>query len=111
MNTTPRFLCDAMLARLACYLRAAGRAIQLPFGSLDAQAAALSNIFGIDWLANAFTRCLLDNAPLRPATPDEIARIPDRARRVDEAPATCPTCGRIYWHGSHYKQMRGRLEN
>ncbi|MBM0207323.1 hypothetical protein JNW90_33320 [Micromonospora sp. STR1s_5] len=32
----------------------------------DEQAGALRQAFAVDWLAAPFTRCLMDNAPLRP---------------------------------------------
>ena len=151
MKPAPAFLCDAMLARFARYLRAAGldttladaaasdaqilreateqgrwllttdrrisehkaaegRAIQLPFGSLDAQAAALSDRFGIDWLARAFTRCLVDNTRLAPATPEHARQVPEDARRPAEELQVCLACGRVYWRGSHYRRMLRRLE-
>lgn len=88
---------------------AVGCAIQLPFGSLDAQAAALNTLFEIDWLDRAFTRCLVDNTRLLPATPEHAGRVPADARRDGEELLACPACGRVYWRGSHYKRMRGKL--
>jgi len=85
------------------------RVIQLPFGSLDIQAAVLSGKFDIDWLSHAFTRCLLDNAPLLPATPEHTLQVPADARLPVEELVACPNCGRVYWHGSHYKRMRRKL--
>ena len=58
-----------------------GRVIQLPFGSLDEQAAALSALFRIDWLGHAFTRCLVDNTPLQPATAEHALLVPEDARQ------------------------------
>lgn len=151
MKPSPAFLCDAMLARLARYLRAAGldttladshasdaqilreasaqdrwlltadrrimehkaakgRAIQLPFGSLDAQAAFLTDKFGIDWLTQAFTRCLVDNTPLTPASPVHVLQVPADARQPLDELLACPACGRVYWRGSHYKRMLRKLE-
>jgi uncharacterized protein with PIN domain len=59
-----------------------------------------------------FTRCLLCNEPLRPATAEEIAetlhdssgswRLPALVRR-------CPRCGRLYWEGAHTRRMRAAL--
>lgn len=86
-----------------------GHVIQLPFGSLDAQAAALNSIFEIDWLGNAFTRCLLDNTPLVPATPEHSLQVPVDIRQAEEKLSTCPACGRVYWRGSHYKRMWRKL--
>lgn len=88
-----------------------GRAILLPFGSLDKEAAALSARFGIDWLGQAFTRCLVDNAPLQPATAEHVLQVPEDARQPEEELLVCPTCGRVYWRGSHYKRMKRKLES
>lgn len=88
---------------------AKGRVIQLPFGSLGLQAAVLSGQFDIDWLSHAFTRCLVDNTPLQPATPEHALQVPEDARQPQDALLTCPNCGRVYWRGSHYKRMRRKL--
>jgi len=88
---------------------AKGHVIQLPFGSLDLQAAVLGEQFGIDWLGHAFTRCLLDNTPLQPATPDHALQVPEDARQPQDELLACPNCGRVYWRGSHYKRMRRKL--
>jgi uncharacterized protein with PIN domain len=97
--------CDRlMLARRG----AAGRVMVLPHG-VDAAARALSERLEIDWLAAPFTRCLVDNARLRPATRAERARQPDRARAAGGPVRVCPDCGRLYWPGSHVKRMADRL--
>jgi len=88
---------------------AKGHVIQLPFGSLDLQAAVLSNQFNIDWLSHAFTRCLVDNTPLHPATQEHAQQVPDDVRQTEDELLTCPNCGRVYWRGSHYKRMRRKL--
>lgn len=87
------------------------RVIQLPFGSLGVQAAVLSGQFDIDWLSHAFTRCLMDNTPLQPATPEHALQVPDDARQPVEELLACPNCGRVYWRGSHYKRMKKKLES
>ena len=97
--------CDrAMLARRD----AAGRVMVLPHG-LDPGARALGERLDIDWLAAPFTRCLVDNARLRPATRAEHARLPERARAVGGPVRACPDCGRLFWPGSHVKRMADRL--
>lgn len=142
--------CDAMLASLARWLRAAGydtglapasaadRAILeacradarilvtrdrhlaahagagvcvvlLTANRLDAQALQLGEALGIDWTLAPFTRCLLDNTPLHPASPEQRARVPPRARDLPGPFRACPACGRIYWPGSHVRRMQERL--
>jgi uncharacterized protein with PIN domain len=78
--------------------------------SLDEAAAALRERPAIDRLHAPFSRCLRDNAPLRPAGPAALARLPERSRTGAGPITICPNCGRIYWPGSHVRRMRARLE-
>jgi uncharacterized protein with PIN domain len=148
---TLRLYCDAMLASLARWLRAAGydtglapasavdrtvldachaqqrilvtrdrhlaahagagvRVVLLAANGIDGQSAELAASLPIDWTCAPFTRCLLDNTPLREATPDEHVRVPPRARELPGPFRYCPQCGRIYWPGSHVRRMQLRLE-
>lgn len=85
-------------------------AVLLATDSLDAQAGALARSPGVDWMAAPFTRCLLDNASLRPATAAEAAGAPTGARLPVGPFRTCPHCLRLYWPGSHVRRMAARLE-
>ncbi len=93
--------------RVAEHKAAAGVASILPRGDLDALAHEVATRFGVDWLHRPFSRCLIDNTLLAAAEPAHIDRLPaDVATR----PALhCPTCGRVYWAGSHHRRMRARL--
>ena len=88
---------------------ARGVALILPTETLDQLAAQLGKRYHLDWLSHAFTRCIVDNTPLVPADDAAIARAPSDALRPGEQLQHCPTCGRIYWRGSHYKRMRLKL--
>lgn len=88
---------------------AAGRTLLLPHGSLDAQAATVSAAFSLDWLGRAFTRCLLDNTPLQPAHPNQLAAVPPAVRAAGMEIHACPDCGRLYWHGTHTRRMEEQL--
>lgn len=88
---------------------ARGIALILPQGDLDELAAIVAARFRLDWLSNAFTRCLVDNTPLLPADASSIAKVPADAIKPEEALKVCPLCERVYWQGSHYKRMRARL--
>ena len=85
--------------------------ILLPSSDPDIAAPALTNRLDIDWLRHAFTRCMEDNTPLRPATAGEAAQAPAEARAFGGPLMACPTCGRIYWPGSHHRRMKHRLES
>jgi hypothetical protein len=79
----------------------------LATGAPDAAARELAARLAVDWQAAPFTRCMLDNAVLRPADAAEAARVPDG---VPDGPVmACPACGRLYWPGSHLRRMRRRL--
>lgn len=64
---------------------------------------------GIDWQHAPFTRCLEDNAPVRPATASERAGVPETAANGPGPVMICPHCGRLYWPGSHVRRMRAKL--
>jgi uncharacterized protein len=85
------------------------RVVLLAGGTMDEDARHLSAALGIDWGRAPFSRCLLDNAPLRPAEPAEAERGPETARAQGSAMRVCPACGRLYWDGSHVRRMAARL--
>lgn len=85
------------------------RVLLLPRGDLDRHAAALGDHLGLDWLALSFTRCLLDNTPLAPASANQRAGIPPRSRDDGQRVSFCPECGRVYWPGSHSRRMHATL--
>lgn len=95
---------DGDLAR-----QAGARGLRLRAGAALQQARELSAAVEVDWLAAPFTRCLVDNSPLRPATAGEVARMPGDTASLPGPFNACPACGRIYWPGSHVKRLRRTL--
>ena len=72
-------------------------------------------LFTPGWRDGLFTRCMVCNTALEPATFDEVeGRLPPDVRpdpRVRSAGfRRCPACGRVYWEGSHTRRMRRWLE-
>ena len=94
--------------RLATDRPAQARVLVLPEGD-DAQARFLRDELGLDWLAAPFTRCMVDDTPVEPASAAEAAALPPDVRR-SEPIHRCPTCGRLYWAGGHVARMRAELE-
>jgi uncharacterized protein with PIN domain len=86
------------------------QAVLLPEGTLDQQAAALAEALDLDWRLAPFTRCMMDNTPLRPATAEEVASLPEQTRALPGPFRACPQCGRLFWPGSHVRRMTERLE-
>jgi uncharacterized protein with PIN domain len=59
-----------------------------------------------------FTRCLICNTPLRPATSEQIdAQVPESVRRLQNDFRHCPHCRKVYWAGSHTERMLAAVEN
>ena len=57
-----------------------------------------------------FTRCLVCNAELQPATAGEVGTlVPAAALGLPGPVRRCPGCGRVYWPGSHARRMRAAL--
>jgi hypothetical protein len=61
--------------------------------------------------ARPFSLCLHCNTPLRPVDKAGVLdRLPPRVREYYERFSTCDQCGRIYWEGSHWRNMQRVLE-
>lgn len=95
--------------RIMDHKAAHGVAILLQQGALDSHAEFLGTLFDLDWLQQAFSRCLIDNAPLAEASTAHCERVPTASRGLAQAVKHCPECGRIYWRGSHFQRMQRRL--
>jgi uncharacterized protein len=137
---SPRFLADAMLGRLAVWLRILGydteyareeddvllcrardegrilltrdtgilRRSRLPphlliqSDHVTAQMRQVVRSLGLDPGTPPARRCTRCNALLEPQAKTEVAgRVPEFVWSHHDAFWGCPTCGRIYWAGSH----------
>jgi uncharacterized protein with PIN domain len=96
---------DRELAR-----RGGETAVYLPGEDVMDQVRTLSSL-GLITPGLVMDRCALCNTLLRPASDEEV-------READYVPAeraclvfsTCPACRRIYWMGSHGRNLRASLE-
>jgi uncharacterized protein len=60
----------------------------------------------------AFRLCLMCNAPLRPASRDEVGdRAPEGVLARHTRFVTCDICRRVFWEGSHWRRMRERIDS
>ena len=60
--------------------------------------------------AELFTRCLLCNTILDELPRDEArSLLPLKSRDLPGPTRRCPSCGRVYWLGSHARRMRETL--
>ena len=61
--------------------------------------------------AAPFTRCLRCNSRLHAVAKDRVQhQLPPRTREHYREFSRCPTCGRVYWQGSHYERMKLFIE-
>jgi uncharacterized protein with PIN domain len=144
-----RFLADAMLGRLARWLRVLGfdttydpalhdaalvrladaedrvlltrdrhllrelrprRAVEITSDVPLHLLASLVATLGLEAPDELFTRCLLCNAPLEEVGPgDATTLVPPEARELGGPFRRCPSCGRVYWPGSHARRMTRAL--
>jgi uncharacterized protein with PIN domain len=62
--------------------------------------------------AQPFTLCLHCNAPLHPIDKASVFdRLPPRVQANYERFSTCDACGRVFWEGSHWRNMRRVLDD
>jgi uncharacterized protein with PIN domain len=107
--TRDRRLCEGK-GSARCRLVRARR----PAGQLRELAPDLG-LFDSGWRGRLFTRCMVCNACLHQAPWGTVAEsLPPDVRtdpRVRSAGVQrCPSCGRVYWEGSHTRRMRRWLE-
>src|SRR5881227_636705 len=68
------------------------RAVVVEGRGAHAEAESLAAVLPIDWRLAPFSRCVVDNMPLREAQPQEIARMPEAARGRPGPFRACPSC-------------------
>jgi uncharacterized protein with PIN domain len=88
-----------------------GRVRLLPRGTVQEQAQWLAADLQLDWLMQPFSRCLVDNSLLVPATFERVMLVPDFVSGTATDFMACPECGRVYWAGSHHRRMRATLSS
>jgi len=59
---------------------------------------------------SVFSRCLECNTPLERVDKEDVfERVPPFIYLTQDRFATCPSCNRVFWHGSHADEMLKRL--
>lgn len=80
----------------------------LPHLSVEGQLLAVVERFE---LVRRPSRCMQCNGELEAASPEDVAnRIPPGVARERQEFWRCRGCGRVFWHGSHWPRISGRLE-
>ena len=79
--------------------------------SIEEWVKELNAALPMNWLHSPFSRCLLCNGAL--SVPDETLiqeMAPEAVRSQTKEFWACEQCHKLYWEGSHTKQMRQQLE-
>jgi uncharacterized protein len=82
--------------------------LMVPYLPLEDQ---LRLVVGHFALARRQSRCMECNAELGAVSSGAVAgRVPPGVVRDHEEFFLCGGCGRVFWHGSHWERISGRLE-
>ncbi len=77
----------------------------------DEQTIEVVRRFDLLGLIAPFTRCLRCNARLQHATKaDVIQELEPLTKIYYQQFRRCPSCGQIYWAGSHFEKLKKRIE-
>lgn len=75
------------------------------------QLAEVSCRFQLSQVPLRFIRCTQCNTRLTAIAKERVlSRLPERTRRYYQQFSYCPTCDKVYWKGSHYHNMRRRIQ-
>lgn len=88
----------------------AQKSICVPKEDLAAQLRAVCGELPEPLSALMFTRCVICNVPVVPVPKDAVrGSVPAAVYAHVERATRCPSCGRIYWEGTHTARLRTRL--
>jgi len=76
------------------------------------QIRQIVNHFKIDKEIKAFSRCIVCNELLTPISKPAVkGKVPFYIFQTKDEFSFCPKCNKIYWQGSHLKDMQKRVRN
>lgn len=90
---------------------ASDRTLVLASEGIDAWASELVRCLSLDWNHDPLSRCARCNTLLEPADDGLLHTLPPRIRGIGSPVNVCPSCGRLYWEGSHVHRIRRRLSS
>jgi len=75
------------------------------------QLREVMTLLALSPMQNQFGRCLRCNELLQPVAKEEILpRLEPLTKRYFDTFTICPSCDKIYWHGSHADRMKSLLK-
>ena len=77
----------------------------------DSQIRQVTNTLKLDSSSHPFIRCLECNQLLEERSKSQAEnRVPSYVFKTQDQYMECPVCHRIYWRGTHWKAMTGKLK-
>jgi len=91
-------------------MRAGDRGLYVLDDDLIGQLKQVSEEYDLS-LDETMTRCTVCNGQLDVIDPEDLeGEVPEGALRNNNLFYRCRDCGKIYWKGSHWKDIRARLD-
>ena len=84
-------------------------AVLLESDRVEEQLRQVVQVCGLD-AQRGFSLCIECNVPLTKAAREEFRdRVPPYVFRTQEEIVECPSCGKPFWRGTHWRNMRRKL--
>ncbi len=65
----------------------------------------------LDSQARPFSRCIECNEALEPVKKEEVyGVVPHHVYNTQPAFSRCPSCRKVYWKGTHWQQMKEKMD-
>lgn len=94
----------------ALYLHYGIRYYAVKHPNLENQLQELQEKYRLDVHAKPLSICLKCNCYVQDVPKEEVLEhLPPRVYASFDRFRRCPTCGRIYWQGSHYQRMLNKI--
>ncbi len=88
------------------------KAVHIKCDEPNVQLQETAKILNLDYHFNPFSLCLKCNQKLVPRSKEEVQDlVPPRVFEIQKQYMECPSCHRIYWHGTHWQAMVRELRN
>jgi len=102
---------DTQIMKRGVVTRGRLKAIFIESDSPEPQVLQVIEALRLDCQSKPFTICLECNHPLEERSKEEIKdRVPPYVFKTQQQYMECPACHRIYWRGTHWQAMLGKLE-
>ncbi|HEC87883.1 MAG TPA: hypothetical protein ENI52_01045 [Thermoplasmata archaeon] len=97
---------DKMLSRKAI------KGLYIEEKDLEKQIERVVKKFKLNIGKNIFSRCTVCNIPVVVIERDKVkGKVPKSVWENNKEFWTCPKCGRIYWMGSHWENIKNKLRS